>query len=310
MDDAFHQAVMVAEVLAALAVRPGGVYADGTLGGGNHAAAILERSQPDGRLYGCDLDPEAMSRAQVRLEPFAGRFVLREGSYVTLPEWVPAGSCDGVMLDLGVSSHELDTAARGFSLRHDGPLDMRFSPHSSPTAAALVNETPVAELARIFRELGEEPAALRLARAIDQERRRTRIETTGHLVAVTERVLPPRGRGVHPATRLFQALRMAVNREVETIREGLLAAWKLLRENGRLVCIAFHGGEARLVKEFGHRLSRNYEVVGPVDRPEFRRPQTPQLRWVHRHAVRPSREEVRVNRRSRSSLLYAFERIP
>lgn len=280
---------------------------DGTLGGGGHAVAILEGSCPDGRLYGCDLDPEAMNHARRQLEPFTGRFEVREGSYVALPEWVPLGTCDGVLLDLGLSSHEVDSPGRGFSLQQDGPLDMRFSPHTALTAAQLVNEAPAPELERIIRDLGEEPAARSVVRAIERERRQTRIETTRQLAAIAERVLPRRG--AHPATRLFQALRMAVNREVETIREGLESVWKLLRQNGRLACIAFHGGEARLVKEFGHRLSRNYTVEGPVDRPEFRRPQTPRLRWVHRHAVRPSREEIRRNRRSRSSLLYVFERI-
>lgn len=305
----FHKPVLVEEVCAALDVRPGGTYVDGTLGGGGHAEAVLSLSAPDGKLYGCDVDPEAMSAARDRLNRFADRSELREGTYADLPTWAPVRGCDGALLDFGVSSHQLDTPERGFSLRQDGPLDMRFNGKSERTAADFVNEAPVDELERVIKELGEEPSARRIARGIAAARHRSPIRSTGQLAAIVEGVLGRRGGRIHPATRLFQALRLVVNREVEEMQAGLEAVWELLRDGGRLVCIAFHGGEARLIKAFGHRLSRNYEVVGDVDLPEFRRPRNPRLKWVHRHAVRPSRQEVRANPRSRSSLLYAFERL-
>lgn len=304
-----HEPVMVEEVLRDLEVRPGGVYIDGTLGGGGHAAAILERSAPDGWLYGCDVDPEAVAAARERLQPQAGRFEVREGSYADLGQWVPAGRCDGALLDFGISSHQVDTPERGFALRQDAPLDLRFSQRSGLTAADWINAAPVEELERVIRELGEEPAARRLARALVEERRRSAVWTTGRLAALAERVLRRHGGRIHPATRLFQALRMVVNREVETLVAGLETVWTLLRTGGRLACLAFHGGEARRIKAFARERARGYEVMGEVDRPEFRRDRSPELRWVHRHAVRPSRAEVLRNPRSRSALLYAFERL-
>ena len=165
-----HWPVMAAEVSAAIRPRPGGRYADGTLGGGGHAAAILAASAPDGWLFGCDRDGAAVEAARARLPEFAGRFELRQGNFADLADWVPAASCDGVLLDLGVSSPQLDTAERGFSFQQDGPLDMRMDPRQCLTAAELVNTAPPEELARMFWELGGEPDGRRIAREIARQR--------------------------------------------------------------------------------------------------------------------------------------------
>jgi 16S rRNA (cytosine1402-N4)-methyltransferase len=303
-----HQAVMLVEVVAALQPRAGGCYVDGTLGGGSHAAALLEASRPDGRLFGCDQDPAALAAATERLAEFAGRTELRLGRFEQLDGWLAAGSCDGVVLDLGVSSHQLNTAERGFSFQQDGPLDMRMSGAGS-TAADLVNELPVDELARLFEELGDERHARRIARAIGEQRARGRILSTGQLASLIERVIPRRGAPVHPATRVFQALRMATNDELGTLDRGLAAAWRVLKRGGRLACLTFHSGEARRVKQFGQALARDYEVPEGVDRPELRRPRPAGLRWVTRRPAVPGEAEVAVNPRARSAQLRVMEKL-
>src|SRR2546426_6326324 len=290
---------MVAEVLAALHPRPGGHYADGTVGGGGHAAAILKSSAPTGWLFGCDRDGVALEAAAKRLGEFAGRFELRRGNHSELADWIGPKSCDGVLLDLGVSSPQLDWPGRGFSFQHDGPLDMRMDSRQVVTAAQLVNESSVEALSRIFRELGEEPEARRLARGIAEERRCRRFETTRQLAELIERVIPRRGRRVHPATRAFQALRMAVNDECDSLRRGLAAALTILKPGGRLAVIAFHSVEDRIVKEFGREQSRDYVATGKADVPELRRPARQRLKWVQRKAVQPSLDEVTENPRAR-----------
>ena len=300
---------MVAEVLAALAPKPGGCYADGTLGGGGHAAAILAASSPNGWLYGCDRDGAAIEVARARLAEFAGRFEIRQGNFGKLADWVPAGSCDGVVLDLGASSPQLDTPERGFSFQRDGPLDMRMDARQKLTAAELVNEADADELARIFWEWGGERQARRIARALERERRRCRFETTLQLAGLIERVAPRQGKGKHPATKVFLALRLAVNDEIGSLQCGLAAALTILKPGGRLAVITFHSLEDRLVKEFGRARARDYTFTGGVDVPELRQPCAPELKWTHRRAVKPGAAELADNPRSRSAQLRVFEKI-
>ena len=277
-----HNPVMVAEVLAALNPKPGRRYADGTVGGAGHAAAILKASAPTGWLFGCDRDDAALQLAAVRLAEFEGRYELRRGNFAELADWFELESGDGVLLDLGVSSPQLDCAERGFSFQQDGPLDMRMDRRQALTAAQLVNEAGAEELMRLFRDLGEEPEARRLARAIESERRLRRFETTRQLAELIERISPRRGKRAHPATRVFQALRMAVNDEIGSLRRGLEAAMRILKPGGRLTVITFHSIEDRLVKEFGRERSRDYVVKGESDVPELREPAAPELKWVSR----------------------------
>jgi 16S rRNA (cytosine1402-N4)-methyltransferase len=300
---------MVAEALAGLRAKPNGRYADGTVGGGGHAAAILEATGPNGWLFGCDHDGAAVEAARLRLAAFAGRFVIRRGNYAGLAEMVEPGSFDGVLLDLGVSSPQLDEAGRGFSFQREGPLDMRMDTRQSVTAAELVNELDAVELARIFWELGGEPQSRRLARAIEAERRLAPFETTGQLAAFVERLAPRRGKRTHPATAVFQALRMAVNDELGSLERGLAAAMTVLKSGGRLVVITFHSREDRLVKEFGRARARDYEFDGAVDVPELRRPKAAELRWAQRQAVKPGAAELADNPRSRSAQMRVMEKI-
>ena len=300
---------MVTEAVAALQVRPGGRYADGTVGGGGHAAAILKASAPNGWLWGCDRDGAALEAAARRLTEFAGRFELRRSNYAELADWIEPGSCDGVLLDLGVSSPQLDQAERGFSFQQDGALDMRMDTRQSLDAETLLHEADAEELSRIFWEYGGERDARRLARAIVQDRAVRRIETTGQLAALVERLSPRHGRKTHPATRVCQALRIAVNDEVSGLRRGLDAAKSVLKPGGRLAVITFHSLEDRLVKDFGRREALDYTVPGPVDVPELRQPRAPTLKWVSRKAIKPSAAELTANPRARSAQLRILEKI-
>ncbi|MDB6121926.1 MAG: Ribosomal small subunit methyltransferase [Pedosphaera sp.] len=304
-----HNPVMVAEVLDALNVKPGGRYVDGTVGGGGHAAAILARSAPNGWLFGCDRDGVAVEAAQARLAEFAGRFEIQRGNYAELVGMQKPGSYDGVLLDLGVSSVQLDSAGRGFSFQQNGPLDMRMDTRQGLTAAELVNRASADELAKIFWELGDEPQGRRFARAIENERQQRPFETTGQLAGLIERLAPRFGRKAHPATRVFQALRIAVNDELGALRRGLAEAVKILKPGGRLAVITFHSLEDRMVKEFGRERSRDYTFEGEVDVPELRKPRTPELKWVQRKAVKPGEPELAENPRSRSAQLRIMEKI-
>jgi 16S rRNA (cytosine1402-N4)-methyltransferase len=300
---------MLAEVLAALQPRAGGRWADGTLGGAGHAVALLSASSPDGWLYGCDRDGAAIEAARQRLAEFAGRCELRHESFAGLSDWVPAGSCAGVLLDLGVSSPQLDWPERGFSFQADGPLDMRLDPEHGPTAADLVNELPADELADLFWRFGEVRESRRLARAIEQDRRQRRLATTRQLAGLIERVSPRQGRKTHPATQIFQALRLAVNDELGALRLGLEGALQILQPGGRLAVISFHSLEDRIVKDFGQSRARDYEFDGPVDVPELRRPRSPVLRWVTRKPLQAGLDELAANPRSRSAKLRVMEKL-
>jgi 16S rRNA (cytosine1402-N4)-methyltransferase len=300
---------MLAEVLAALRPRPEGRYADGTLGGGGHAAAILAASSPSGWLYGCDRDGAAVEAAIQRLAEFAGRFEIRRGNFAELADWIAPATCDGVLLDLGVSSPQLDEAERGFSFQRDGPLDMRMDRRQPVTAAELVNGLHETELQEIFWQLGGEPQSRRLARAIVRERQARRLETTAQLASLVERLAPRGGKKRHPATRVFQALRMAVNDERRSLLSGLAAACTILKPGGRLVVLTFHSIEDRLVKEFGRAQSLPYTVAGDVDVPELRQPRRPVMQWAPRKAIEPGAAELAANPRARSAQLRVLEKV-
>jgi 16S rRNA (cytosine1402-N4)-methyltransferase len=309
VSDFNHKAVMAAEVLEALKPKPNGQYADGTVGGAGHAAAILAASSPNGRLFGCDRDGAAVEAAAERLAVFAGRFEVRQGNFSELSSWVPLGSCDGVLLDLGVSSPQLDAADRGFSFQQEGPLDMRMDRRQSLTAAELVNSASAEELARIFWELGGERDARRFARAIVCDREARRFETTRQLAGLIERLAPRRGKKTHPATKVFQALRLAVNDEIGSLEKGLDGALKILKPGGRLAVITFHSLEDRTVKDFARARARDYTFPGEVDVPELRQPRVPEMKLVTRKALKPGSAEVTENPRSRSAQLRVMERI-
>lgn len=309
MPNFIHKPVLLAEVLSALKPQDGGRYADGTLGGAGHAAAILAASSPTGWLYGSDRDGVALQAARTRLAEFEGRFELRHGNYADLAQWIEPNSCDGVLLDLGVSSPQLDWPERGFSFQQDGPLDMRMDQSQPITAAKLLNESAAEELARIFWEYGDEQNSRRIARAIEMDRQTRPFERTRQLAELLERICPRGGRKAHPATKVFQALRIAVNDEIGSLKRGLEGALKILKPGGRLAVITFHSLEDRVVKDFGRQLARDYEPVGEVDIPELRRPRAPLLTIVSRKAILPGAQELEENPRSRSAQLRVFEKV-
>jgi 16S rRNA (cytosine1402-N4)-methyltransferase len=305
-----HKTVMAAEVLDALRPAPGGRYADGTIGGGGHAERILDASSPTGWLFGCDRDGAAVEAAKRRLEQrFSGRFEIRRANYSEMGEWIPAASCDGAILDLGVSSPQLDHAGRGFSFQSEGPLDMRMDDRQTLTAADLVNSADAEELAGIFWEFGGERESRRFARAIVHDRAQRKFETTTQLAGLIERLSPRGGKKAHPATKIFQALRIAVNDEMGSLKRGLEAAFRILKPGGRLAVVTFHSLEDRIVKEFGREKTRDYTFTGPVDVPELRQPRPPEMKWVSRKAMTPGEIELRENPRSRSAQLRVLEKI-
>jgi len=325
-----HIPVLYQAVLEALSPRPGGRYVDATVGSGGHAAGILERSAPDGRLLGLDLDPQALEVAGRRLSPFGERVVLLRADYAGLAEvarrhgFAPA---QGVLFDLGVSSLQLGRPERGFSFQADGPLDMRFDPTSGESAAELLARLGEEELAEILWRYGEERQARRIARAIVQARERGRpVRRTGELARLVEEIL---GRGksrIHPATRTFQALRIAVNRELERLPQGLAQAIEVLAPGGRLVVISFHSLEDRIVKETFRREEErcDWPAEMPVEACPHLRPaglsrpcrarrnfscaRPARLRTLGR-VIRPEPEEIARNPRARSARMRLAERL-
>ena len=308
MPEFAHKSVLLAEVLEALQPRSGEKYADGTLGGAGHSAAILQASSPEGWLFGMDRDGDALAAAQRRLAEFAGRFELKRGNFSELADWIPHGSCAGALLDLGLSSPQLDWAERGFSFGSAGPIDMRMDQRQDRTAADLLNEESEQELARIFWEFGEERQSRRFAKAIVEQRRAKPFTTTKELADFIEQLAPRRGKRTHPATQVFQALRIATNDELESLRRGLDAALKILKPGGRLAVITFHSLEVQVLKDWGRERTRDYTFEGEVDVPELRRPSVPEMRWVQRKAIQPSAAEVETNPRSRSAQLRVLEK--
>lgn len=309
MTEFIHEPVLLEEALLALQPAAGRLYVDGTVGGGGHAEAILEASGPGGRLVGFDRDDWALAAAARRLKRFGDRLELHREPFAGLANRLAKASCDGVLLDLGVSSPQLDEAERGFSFQVEGPLDMRMDRRQPVSAAQLVNELEAGELATIFWELGGERRSRRIARAIVEQRDMQRIETTLQLADTVERACPRRGARTHPATGVFQALRMAVNDELGQVQAGLDAAWSVLKPGGCLAVITFHSGEDRLVKQFSRRLAKPYTVRGDVDVPELREPREPLARELSRKAIKPSDAEVGRNPRSRSAQMRAMEKL-
>lgn len=284
---------MVREVLEGLAVRPDCLYVDGTVGEGGHAEAILLRITLGGELWGFDRDPMVLQAAAARLAPFTSHFRLFQRSYAQLGEILEEAGCPaaaGILLDLGLSSYLLESSGRGFSFQRDEPLDMRFDPEGySPTAAQLLRTLPVVELERIFREYGEEPRSRFIARQIVSLRQKTPFRTTRQLVAAVGG--PTRSR-VHPATRVFQALRLAVNKELQELQQFLAGAPGWLQPGGRLVVIAYHSLEDRLVKQ----QFLAWEKAGV-------------MRRLVKKPLTPSGEEIKENPRARSAKLRLVEKI-
>jgi 16S rRNA (cytosine1402-N4)-methyltransferase len=289
--DAGHVPVLLEETLELLAVRPGGLWVDGTLGLGGHAEAVLRRAAPDGRLVGLDRDAEALERARARLVPFGARVRLEHADYREIPACLGDERASGILLDLGVSSLQLDDAERGFSFQREGPLDMRMDRSVRGTAAELVNRMREGELADLIHEYGEEPFSRRIARAIARARQTEAIETTTRLAEIVRRAAPKSRRpGFHPATRTFQALRIRVNRELDGLGEAIERAAACLRSGGRLVVIAFHSLEDRAVKQaFRSLAGRGFSLL--TQKP-----------------LRPGVAEVRKNPRARSARLRALRR--
>ena len=292
-----HLPVMLEETLRCLAPRPGETMLDGTLGLGGHAVEILSRLSPGGELIGLDRDPEALALAAKRLDGVGGNYRLLHGTFDRVGallkelEISSDGAFDGLLLDLGVSSMQLDRAERGFSFRNDGPLDMRMDPGEEESAASWLAQAPVEEIARVIRRYGEEPQAGKIARAIDRGRRERPITTTTELSSLIEELVPRRGKKIHPATKTFQAIRIAVNRELDCLRDALEKLDRYMKPGGRVVVLSYHSLEDRLVKTvFRDRVREGLFISHPDG------------------LQRPTQTEVQSNPRSRSARLRAVVR--
>ncbi len=309
-----HRPVLLEAINSLLEPRPGSLLVDATVGGGGHAAALLEASQPGGRLVGLDVDAEALRAAGTALARFGDRVRLVRASFRDLPAALDAadvGRVDAVLMDLGVSSPQLDRPERGFRFAEATadrtPLDMRMDDRLQRDAAALLAEASEEELARLFAAYGELRGARRLARAIVRARRESPIRDARDLLDLVGTTGVGRGRRHHPATRVFQALRIAVNDELEALRAGLEGAVEVLRPGGRLAVISYHSLEDRIVKRFFQREERG--CVCPPSLPVCTCGRRPRLRVLTRRPVRPSTDEVRANPRARSARLRVAERI-
>ena len=306
-----HMPVLLRETLDLLAPRPGGVYVDGTLGGGGHATEILERSSPDGVLIGLDQDPEAVERCRVRLARFGDRAVIRQANYRELPSILQElgyHAVDGAVLDLGVSWFHLKSPNRGFSFQLDGPLDMRMDPNRGLTAADLVNGLSRDKLVKIIREYGEEHRAGAIARAIEKARARRSITSTVQLAEIILSVFPPYPpRRIHPATLTFQALRIAVNDELGALHEGIERIIGLLKPGGRLIVIAFHSLEDRIVKQAF--VAKAKGCICPPKLPVCACGRKPMLRVLTHRPVMAGPSELALNPASRSAKLRAAEKL-
>jgi len=289
-----HIPVMVEEVMTFLRCEPGHTYVDATLGGGGHAFEILKRSAPDGMLIGMEWDEEVLSESKKTLLSFGDRVKLIRENFVHLPDLMKAESADGILLDLGFSSIQLEKEERGFSFKGEGPLDMRMDQRTDETAADLVNNLSSEELESILSQYGEERWAKRIVRAIVQEREREPIRTTQALRKIVHRAIPRRfhSRRIDPATRTFQALRIRVNEELENLQKILETGWRILKKGGRMCVISFHSLEDRMVKETFRALEKQGKMVILTKKP-----------------VTPSEEEQKRNPRSRSAKLRCAERI-
>jgi 16S rRNA (cytosine1402-N4)-methyltransferase len=293
----YHTPVLLKEVVNQLQPRSGSLYVDCTVGGGGHAREILRACGPAGQLIGLDWDEEAIAAAREKLSEFGARVQLVRANFVELDRVLMSlgmTAVDGVVFDLGVSSRQFDEPTRGFSFQREGPLDMRMSRQLGATARDVLRTASVEELARIFRVYGEERRARAIAREIDRARVRQPIETTTQLARLVERVLGPKRSATHPATRVFQALRIYVNNELENLRRGLEVATRSLKSGGRVAVISFHSLEDRIVKWFFIEQSRS---------------ETPPLRIVTRKLITPTDEEISENPRARSAKLRVAEKV-
>jgi len=313
-DTAFHRPVLVAQCLELLDAAPGRLVVDATLGDGGHAEAILERTAPGGHLIGLDRDPAALRIAAARLGRFGARVTLEHASFRELGAVLARlaiGSVDGVLFDLGVSSRQLDMPERGFRFAEASaaatPLDMRMDPSVGPSAAELLARASEAELESWLREYGELPGARRLARTLVERRRQRPLRTTADLLAAIAQARVGGGRRHHPATLVFQALRIAVNDELPALAEGLEAAIAALAPGGRLCVIAYHSLEDRLVKRTFEQEQRG--CVCPPTSPVCRCGRRPRLERLTRRPIRPDEAEIAQNPRARSARLRAARRI-
>ncbi|MGA8659028.1 MAG: 16S rRNA (cytosine(1402)-N(4))-methyltransferase RsmH [Chthoniobacterales bacterium] len=301
----FHESVLLEATVRALQPAPGKIFFDGTVGGAGHAFALLEKGAS---LVACDQDPDAIAEASHRLSRYRERVRLLQVNFAdALVEFRRLGieAFHGVLLDLGVSSHQIDTPTRGFSFQADGPLDMRMNPASRRTAADCVNQASEEQLARIFFEYGEEPAARRIAAHLVRERARRPFRRTQELAQAVEAIVPRRG-SRHPATRVFQALRIAVNNELTVLEQALPGLSRRITPGGRMAVITFHSLEDRIVKHYFREVSREW-----IDRPEWperRRNPKYAFRLITARPVEPSQEEVARNPRARSAKLRVIER--
>ena len=305
-----HQSVLLEEVLSLLDVREGGVYVDGTAGSGGHAEAILERIGENGMLLAIDRDQEALERTGRRLSRFGSRCRRIHGNYadiVTHCEKAGVQEVDGVLLDLGVSSDQLDTAERGFSFMQDGPLDMRMDQSASRTAADVVNGATEQELVTILRDYGEERSARRVAAVIMSRRAEKPFETTADLAETISEAKGGRRGRTHPATQAFQAIRMEVNGELDGVNAGLRGGLELLRDGGRMAVITFHSLEDRIVKRFFATHEGRWESLAAGG--ERWEGELPPMKRITRKPVQPSDAECRANPRARSSKLRVAERV-
>ncbi|MBA7479458.1 Ribosomal RNA small subunit methyltransferase H [subsurface metagenome] len=302
-----HIPVLLQEAIKSLAVQPGGRYIDCTLGGGGHALAILEHSSPGGQLLGIDADPEAIKAAGVRLEDYTSSILLVNENFANLQvncikyDFFPV---HGILFDLGLSSLQLNGNGRGFSFQHDAPLDMRISPSQEVTAADIINTSSEAELAHLIRTYGEEGYSHQIVRRIMSERP---IRSTLHLTRTIERAIGRRRGRIHPATKTFQALRIAVNHELEHLETALRQAIDLLGCGGRLVVISYHSLEDRIVKQFMQREAR--DCICPPGIPVCVCDHRARLRLINKRVITPSPSEIQLNPRSRSARLRAAEHI-
>lgn len=298
-----HTSVLLREAVDALVTRPDGTYVDGTFGRGGHARAVLQRLSPGGRLVAFDKDPDAVAAGAALADP---RLQVVHGSFAGMGRMLPELGCarvDGVLLDLGVSSPQIDNPARGFSFRHDAPLDMRMDTTRGPTAADFLAQADVQQIAEVIRDYGEERFALPIAKALVARRESGRpVQRTGELAAIVAGAVRTREPGQDPATRTFQALRIHVNAELEELEQGLKAALALLAPAGRLAVISFHSLEDRIVKRFFAQESRAvFDRRAPFAPP-------PPLRLTALARIRPSADEVHANPRARSAILRVAER--
>jgi len=301
-----HQPVLYQEIIHALRPKSGGRYIDGTLGAGGHASGILAASQPDGQLLGLDVDPQAIELARRNLAPFGERAHINRSSYTTMATQMATlgwNAVDGILLDLGASSMQFDSPQRGFSYLAEGPLDMRFDPSKPLTADEIVNLWTEAELAELIYRFGEERAARRIARAIVRARP---VKGTRELAAIVSKASPRHG-SHPPATQTFQALRIAVNSELEAVETTLPQAAKALDRHGRMAVITFHSLEDRLVKEYYRRESR--DCICPPEQPVCTCGHHAILKEITRRPIRPTDREIEQNSRARSAKLRVAEKL-